>query len=31
VWTRIVVNDDIIDAEGTETRPRRPPKGELEP
>jgi UPF0716 protein FxsA len=31
MWTRIVVNDDIIDAEGTETRPRRPPKGELEP
>ena len=31
IWTRIVVNDDIIDAEGTETRPRRPPSGELGP
>ncbi len=31
MWSRIVVNDDIIDTEGRENRPRRDPSGELGP
>jgi UPF0716 protein FxsA len=31
MWSRIVINDDIIDTEGRENRPRRDPSGELEP
>jgi UPF0716 protein FxsA len=31
MWSRIVINDDIIDTEGHENRPRRDPSGELEP
>ena len=31
MWSRIVINDDVIDTEGRENRPRRDPSGELEP
>jgi hypothetical protein len=31
IWTRMVVNDDVIDTEGKENRPWRGPSGELDP
>jgi UPF0716 protein FxsA len=31
MWSRIVINDEIIDTEGRENRPRRDPSGELGP
>jgi hypothetical protein len=31
MWSRIVINDDVIDTEGRENRPRRDASGELEP
>jgi len=30
MWNRVVINDDVIDAESFEDRPRRDPSGELE-
>ena len=31
IWSRLVIDDDVIDTEGRESRPRRDPSGELEP
>ena len=30
LWSSVVIDDDVIDAEGRENRPRRDPSGELE-
>jgi UPF0716 protein FxsA len=31
LWTRVIVNDDVIDTDAHENRPRRDPSGELGP